>query len=83
MLEDNSQRAKPETTLNLRGAWKGANVTVYAEVLNLLDEDGKDIVYFYGSHVAGLDPDDELVEGRLSRVEEPRTFRFGIKYTFR
>ena len=83
LLEDNSQRAKPETTLNLRGAWKGANVTVYAEVLNLLDEDGKDIVYFYGSHVAGLDPDDELVEGRLSRVEEPRTVRFGIKYTFR
>ena len=29
---------------------------VYAEVLNVFDEDGKDIVYFYGANVAGLDP---------------------------
>ena len=83
LLEDNSQRADPETTLNLRGAWKAANFTVYAELLNMLDERGKDIVYYYGAHVAGLDPDGELVDGRISRVAEPRTVRFGVKYTFR
>jgi hypothetical protein len=51
-------------------------------VLNILDEDGKDIVYFYGANVAGLDPPGEQVEGRVSRAEEPRTLRVGVKYAF-
>ncbi len=56
LIEDNSLRADAETSLNLRGAWKAEHFTVYAELLNALDEDGKDIVYYYGAHVAGLDP---------------------------
>jgi outer membrane receptor protein involved in Fe transport len=82
LIEDNSLRADPETSVNLRGAWKTEHFTVYAELLNVLDEDGKDIVYYYGSNVAGLDPEGEQVDGRVSRVEEPRTVRFGVKYNF-
>ncbi|MDY6946168.1 MAG: TonB-dependent receptor [Pseudomonadota bacterium] len=82
LIEDNSLRADAETSLNLRGAWKAEHFTVYAELLNALDEDGKDIVYYYGAHVAGLDPDGEQVDGRVSRVQEPRTLRFGVKYNF-
>jgi outer membrane receptor protein involved in Fe transport len=82
LIEDNSQRADAETGVNLRAAWKPGRVTVYAEVLNILDADGKDIVYFYGANVAGLDPPGEQVEGRVSRAEEPRTLRVGVKYAF-
>ena len=82
MIEDNSLRADPEISINLRGAWKTEHFTVYAELLNVLDEDGKDVVYYYGAHVPGLDPEGEQVDGRVSRVEEPRTVRLGVKYNF-
>ena len=55
---------------------------MYAELLNVLDEDGKDIVHYYGANVAGLDPPGEQIGGQVSRVEEPRTVRFGVKYNF-
>jgi putative heme degradation protein len=82
LIEDNSQRADAETGVNVRAAWKPGRVTVYAEVLNILDADGKDIVYFYGANVAGLDPPGEQVDWRVSRAEEPRTLRVGVKYAF-
>ena len=82
LIEDNSIRADAETGVNLRGAWKPGRFTLYAEALNIFDEDGKDIVYFYGANVAGLDPPGEQVEGRVSRAEEPRTIRVGVKYAF-
>jgi hypothetical protein len=56
--------------------------TAYAEVLNVLNQDGKDIVYYYGANVGGLDPPGEQIDGRVSRVQEPRTVRFGVKYNF-
>jgi outer membrane receptor protein involved in Fe transport len=68
--------------VNLRGAWKLPHITLYAELLNVFDADGKDIVYFYPTHVDGLDPDGVEVDGRVSRAEEPRTIRAGIKYRF-
>ncbi len=64
------------------------HLTFYAEVLNLLDNDGKDIVYFYEAVVPGLDPpglaadDIDVTNCRVSRQGEPRTLRFGVKYTF-
>jgi outer membrane receptor protein involved in Fe transport len=82
LIEDNSIRADDETGVNLRAAWKPGRFTVYAEALNIFDEDGKDIVYYYGANVAGLDPPGEQVDGRVSRAEEPRTFRVGVKYAF-
>jgi outer membrane receptor protein involved in Fe transport len=82
LIEDNSLRASSETVINLRGAWKFPHLTVYAELLNVLNDDGKDIVYYYPTHVEGLDPAGEEIDGRVSRAEEPRTVRAGIKYQF-
>ncbi len=82
LIEDDSQRASAETMVNVRGAWKLTHLTLYAEVLNVLGEEGKDIVYYYGSNVAGFDPAGESVDGRMSRAEEPRTLRAGLKYQF-
>ncbi len=82
LIEDNSLRATAETVINLRAAWKLPRVTLYAELLNVLNDDGKDIVYYYPTHVDGLDPPGAEVDGRVSRAEEPRTVRAGIKYLF-
>jgi len=82
LLPDNSQRAAPESLVNLRAAWKASHVTLYGELLNLFNDKGKDIVYYYPSSVAGLDPPGVEVNGRLSRPSEPRTLRVGVKYEF-
>ncbi len=90
LLPDNSVRANPETTISLRGAYTFRNLTFYADLINLLDDDGKDIVYWYEAYVAGLDPpgltsediDCSAVNCRMSRVQEPRTLRVGVKWAF-
>jgi len=89
LLPDNSGRAKGETMLNLRLARKFAHITLYGELLNALDHNGKDVVYYYGTNVRGIDatpdPNDldaTRVDGRVSRAEEPRTLRVGVKYEF-
>ncbi|MEX2130087.1 MAG: TonB-dependent receptor, partial [Pseudohongiellaceae bacterium] len=43
MSADNRFRAGDLTTLSWRGAWHWDSLTVYAELINLLDNDGKDI----------------------------------------
>lgn len=78
LIEDDSERSDPETCVNIRGAWKHDNFYIYAELLNVFDENGKDMVYFYETNVPGLGP----IEGRVSRAEEPRTLRAGIKLRF-
>ncbi len=80
LLEDDSERATPEIHVSFRAAWKPGRWTAYGEVLNVLDDDAKDIVYWYESFVQGFDM--TPVEGRLSRAEEPRTVRLGLKYQF-
>lgn len=89
LLEDNSERTDGEVLLNLRLAWNPGPWTLYGELLNVLDHDGKDIVYWYGTNVPGIDPtpdandlDSTRIEGRVSRAEEPRTLRVGLKYAF-
>jgi len=89
LLPDNSQRTDAETMLNLRAAHKWTHITLYGELLNVLNHDGKDVVYYYGTNVAGVDPvpdpnnlDATRVDGRVSRAEEPRTLRVGVKYEF-
>ena len=67
--------ADAETMLNLRLAHTFKHITLYGEVLNVLDHKGKDIVYFYEN---AYDP----AGGRVSRAEEPRTVRAGLKYEF-
>ncbi|HTR00651.1 MAG TPA: TonB-dependent receptor [Candidatus Acidoferrum sp.] len=90
LLADNSERANPLTTVNLRAARHWDWVTVYAEVINVTDTHNKEIVYSYPAYVAGVDPpgltsddiDCNVTNCRLSRVTEPRTLRVGISYKF-
>jgi outer membrane receptor protein involved in Fe transport len=90
LTPDNSNRASSQTTVNLRGAYTFGRTTFYAEVLNLFDNDGKDIVYFYEAYVEGFDPqgltsediDCAVTNCRMSRSAEPRTLRVGAKWQF-
>jgi outer membrane receptor protein involved in Fe transport len=78
LIEDNSERADPEMHVNLRAEWRPGRWHVYGEVLNLLDNNAKDIAYWYESYIDGFDA--APTEGRMSRVSEPRTLRIGVKY---
>jgi outer membrane receptor protein involved in Fe transport len=90
MTADNAHRAESSTTLNLRGAYTAGRTMFYAEMLNVLDEDGTDIAYWYEAYVDGLDPpgltsediDCGVTNCRMSRVEEPRTVRLGVRFRF-
>jgi outer membrane receptor protein involved in Fe transport len=92
LTPDNAQRAGDETDVNLRGAYTIGKVQIYGELLNALDEHGKDVVYWYPAYVAGFDPpgqtsedidcDSGAVNCRMSRAEEPRTLRLGVKVRF-
>ncbi|MES2303143.1 MAG: TonB-dependent receptor [Pseudomonadota bacterium] len=77
LVEDNSFRDKGSTVVNLRASRKIGRFDVYAEVLNLLDSRDKDIAYYYESFIPTYDS--APVEGRLSRVVEPRSLRVGVK----
>jgi outer membrane receptor protein involved in Fe transport len=90
LTADNTQRAAPLTTVNLRGAHYWPHVTVYAEVLNLLNSHRKEIVYYYPAVVPGLDPpgttadniDCSTVNCTMSRAADPRSLRVGVSYRF-
>ena len=77
--------------LNIRGGRVINNkITIYATLLNALNRHGKDIVYYYPAYVAGFDPPGltsndincDVVNCRMSRAEEPRTLRLGVKVAF-
>ncbi|HEY0647215.1 TonB-dependent receptor, partial [Phenylobacterium sp.] len=80
LIEDNSVRDKGSTVVNLRAARKFENFELYGDVLNVLNSRDKDIAYLYESFIPGFDA--APVEGRLSRVVEPRTVRVGATYRF-
>lgn len=90
LTADNQQRAKPLTTVNLRGAYRFSHLMLYAELTNIFNKTGEDITYYYSAYVAGFDPsnltaediDCSRVNCTMSRATEPRTVRFGIRYTF-
>lgn len=90
LLADNSRRSRPLTTVNLRAAYHWKDFTLYAEAINLLDTDRKEISYYYPAYVRGLDPagldsgdiDCDAVDCTMSRATEPRTVRMGIRYRF-
>ncbi len=62
----------------------------YADLLNVPNSKGKDIVYWYPAYVPGLDPpgtssadiDCNVTDCRVSRAQEPRTLRVGVKVKF-
>lgn len=81
LVEDNSARDSGSTVFNLRAARKIGRFQVYGELLNILNSRDKDIAYFYESYIPSVDVDGP-VEGRLSRVVEPRTLRLGVRAEF-
>lgn len=80
LVEDNSVRDKGSTVVNLRAARKFPDFEVYGEILNALKSRDKDIAYYYESFIPDFDA--APVEGRMSRVVEPRTVRVGATYRF-
>ena len=83
LIEDNSVRGEETLLVNLRAAWTPRNLggfELYGELLNAFDSDAHDIDYFYVTRLPGEPP--EGVEGRNSRIVEPRQVRVGIKKTF-
>lgn len=83
LIEDNSQRGEATVLVNLRAAWTPQSVAgfeIYGELLNAFDSKRHDIDYFYATRLPGEPA--EGVEGRNSRVVEPRQFRIGFKKTF-
>lgn len=81
LIEDNSARDGGSTVFNFRAARKIGRFQVYGELLNILNSRDKDIVYFYESYIPSVDVDGPI-EGRLSRVVEPRTLRLGVRAEF-
>jgi outer membrane receptor protein involved in Fe transport len=82
MVPSGTQRAQAETMLNLRLAYKFRHAMVYGELLNALDRHGNDITYYYPTYYPGISAGYREVSTILSRSEEPRTLRVGIKYSF-
>ncbi len=90
LTADNTERANSLTTVSLRGARHWDALTVYAEVINLLDTDGREINYFYEAHIKGYDAagetsadiDCSVTNCHMSRVTVPQTFRVGVSYKF-
>jgi outer membrane receptor protein involved in Fe transport len=80
LIEDNSVRDEGSNVVSARGAYQLGPVELYAEVVNLLGSDEKDMAYYYESYVPSFDA--APVEGRLSRVLEPRTVRIGATMKF-
>jgi hypothetical protein len=80
LIEDNSERQEGDMLVNFRVAWKPAPWTISLELLNALDHEGKDIAYLYTSRLPGEPAGG--IEGRLSRGEDPRTWRLGLKYEY-
>lgn len=79
LVEDNSVRDKGSNVVNMRGARTFGRFQVYADLLNVFNSRDKDIAYYYESYIPGFDSG--TVEGRLSRVVEPRTVKVGVKVT--
>jgi outer membrane receptor protein involved in Fe transport len=82
MVPSGDHRADAEAMVNLRVAYKPGNFTIYGELLNVFDADGKDIEYYYPTFVPGVSAPGTQQSTFLSRAEEPRTLRVGVKYAF-
>ncbi len=83
LIEDNSQRGAATFLVNARIAWTPddlAGFEFYAELLNALDADDDDIDYFYTTRFPGEPA--EGIEGRNSRIVEPRQLRVGVAKRF-
>ena len=84
LIEDNSVRAEPASTLNLRLSRNLRDVTKRAssltvDVFNLFDAKVNDIQYYYASQLPG---EAAPVDDRVIHPAEPRSIRITFKTTF-
>jgi hypothetical protein len=77
LTEDNRERGKPTTLVNLRLGLEAGRWELFADLLNLLNSRGHDVEYIYATRLPGEPP--EGVEGRNSRTVEPRQLRLGVR----
>ena len=82
LVPSGTRNADAEVMVNLRLAYKPGKFTLYGELLNVLDANGKDIEYYYATFIPGVLQPGQQQTTRLSRAEEPRTLRLGVKYAF-
>jgi outer membrane receptor protein involved in Fe transport len=82
LVPSGDHRADAEAMVNLRVAYKPGNFTIYGELLNVFDADGKDIEYYYPTFIPGVSAPGTQQATFVSRAEEPRTVRVGVKYAF-
>ena len=83
LIEDNSQRGASTLLVNARLAWTPRSLAgweVSAELLNVLDSKRDDIDYYYVTRLPGEPADG--IEGRNSRIVEPRQVRVGVTKRF-
>jgi hypothetical protein len=79
--ESGTVTSDSSTVVNLRAGYRWQNVTVKADVLNLLDSDDHDIDYLYESRLAS-NPSGVGTEDIHYHVLEPRTVRVSASYQF-
>lgn len=80
LIEDDSVRSRPASTMNLRLTRAfGERVALTLDVFNLADRDVNDIQYFYESQLPG---EAAPVEDRHVHPAEPRTLRLSLQARF-
>jgi len=79
--ESGSVTSDSSTVVNLRTGYRWHNVTLKADVLNLLNSDDHDIDYVYESRLQS-DASGAAIEGIHYHVLEPRTIRLSASYHF-
>ncbi len=82
LVPSGTRRAASESMFNMRLAYKFGSAQLYGELLNVLNDRGNDVRYYYPTFVPGITAPGEQLATYLSRTEEPRTLRVGIKYSF-
>jgi outer membrane cobalamin receptor len=79
LIEDNSVRSHAHTDTNLGVSYDFGRFDVGFDVLNLLDEEGEDISYFYESRLLG---EPAPVADLHFHPETPRTFKLVLRADF-
>ena len=83
LIEDNSVRSRPSSTLNARISrylpGLGRNSELSLDVFNLTDRRANDIQYYYESRLPG---EAQAVADRHVHPAEPRSFRLSLRWGF-
>jgi outer membrane receptor protein involved in Fe transport len=78
LIEDDSERAGASSLLNLNVGWVLGDLRLAAAIMNLTDDDGADIQYFYASRLPGGPADG--IEGVHFHPVEARQVRVTVSW---